>query len=82
MLDEDRSTPLVPQTTARSGIPLMAGALLAAVIVGAYILLGTPGLHTQVAKAPVGQPVDVTIELQPSTASPAPSDSPTPGSTR
>ena len=82
MLDEDRSTPLVPETTARSGFPLMAGALLVAVIVGAYILLGTPGLHTQVAKAPVGQPVDVTIEQQPGTAPPAPSNSPAPASGR
>ncbi|HYD04902.1 MAG TPA: hypothetical protein VEC60_04215, partial [Reyranella sp.] len=51
----------------------IVGMLVVALLVGAYILMGTPGLHTQVANAPAGgggeQKVDVTVQ-QP--ANPAP----------
>jgi hypothetical protein len=76
---DDRSTPR--DTREGSGLPLVAGALLVAGLVGTYVLLGTPGLHTQVAKAPAGQPIDVTLE-QPSTPAPASSDTPAPASGR
>jgi hypothetical protein len=48
--------------------------LVVAVLVGAYVLMGTPGLHTQVANAPAGsgsgQKVDVTVQ-QPANPAPA-----------
>jgi putative flippase GtrA len=50
--DESQRTQTLRETTAGSGRFLAVGALLVAVLVGAYVLLGTPGLHTQVASAP------------------------------
>jgi hypothetical protein len=53
MTDNDRQPPpIVREATAGNGLPLAVGALVVAVLVGAYILIGTPGLHTQVANAP------------------------------
>ena len=57
----------------------IVGALVVAVLVGAYVLMGTPGLHTQVANAPSGQKVDITIQQPrtPAPATPAPAPAPT-----
>jgi len=53
MPDRDRSS-TIPRRKATGGDSryLVAGAFLVAVLVGAYVLMGTPGLHTQVANAP------------------------------
>jgi hypothetical protein len=71
MADMDRPTTTVVtrEPAAGGGLYFIVGALVVAVLVGGYFMLGMPGLHTQVAKAP-GQKVDVTIQ-QP--AAPAPS---------
>ena len=65
-----------PPSSARSsggGLYLIVGALVAAVLVGAYVVMGMPGLHSQVAKAPGGgsQKIDVTVQ-QPAAPAPAP----------
>jgi hypothetical protein len=61
------------------GLYFIVGMLVVAVLVGAYIMMGTPGLHSQVASAPSGgssgQKVDVTVQ-QP--ANPAPATPATP----
>jgi len=62
-------------TSGRRGGPYLAvGMLVVVVLIGAYILIGAPGLHTQVARGPVGggagdQSIDVSVQQQ---ASPAP----------
>ena len=55
MPENDRPAPTVRETTAGGGLYLSLGALVVAVLVGAYVLMGTPGLHTQIASAPAGQ---------------------------
>jgi hypothetical protein len=58
MPTEDRRP--VPETiekrSAQGRVYLGSGALVVAVLVGAYVVAGMPGLHTQVAKAPVTIP--------------------------
>ncbi len=49
---ESQRTQSVRETTAGGGRFLAVGALVVAVLIGAYVLMGTPGLHTQVARAP------------------------------
>jgi hypothetical protein len=44
------------------------GALVVAVLVGAYILLGTPGLHSQITNAPGGQSALATRTTTPALA--------------
>jgi hypothetical protein len=43
---------------------LVAGAVVVAALVGAYVLIGTPGLHQPVASAP-GQAADVAARPTP-----------------
>jgi hypothetical protein len=58
----------VPASTG-GGLYFIVGALMVAVLVGAYFLFGAPGLHDDVARAP-DRNVTVTVE-QPAPA-PAP----------
>jgi hypothetical protein len=55
MAHDDRE--MIPHSQARDsaerGGYLIIGAAAAIALIGAYIVLGTPGLHTQVARAPV-----------------------------
>jgi len=63
MSDYDRSSmTFTRKPTGGGGFYVAAGALVVAALVGAYVLMGAPGLHTQVANAPAGQRVDVTIK--------------------
>jgi hypothetical protein len=57
-----------PATTAQrgTGILLVLGAVVVAALIGGYVLIGTPGLHHPVARAP-GQPTDVAQQPAPST---------------
>lgn len=58
----------IPAPTAQrgSGFFLAVGAVVVAALIGAYVLVGTPGLYRPVAKAP-GQPTDVAQEPAPAT---------------
>ena len=67
--DPDRTT-VVTSSGGNGGLYFVVGMLVVAVLVGAYILMGTPGLHSQVANAPSGQKIDVTVQ-QPATPAPA-----------
>ena len=55
------------------GLYFIVGALVVAVLVGAYFMFGAPGLHSNVARAP-DRNVNVTVEqpAQPAPANPAP----------
>jgi len=58
------------------GLYFIVGALVVAVLVGAYFMFGAPGLHSNVARAP-DRNVNVTVEqprtpAQPAPATPAP----------
>jgi len=54
------------------GLYFIVGALVVAVLVGAYFMFGAPGLHNNVARAP-DRNVNVTVE-QPAPANPAPAN--------
>jgi hypothetical protein len=56
------------EPAAGGGLYFIVGALVVAVLVGGYFMLGMPGLHTQVAHIP-GQNIDVTVQQS---AAPAP----------
>ena len=73
MPDYDRPTTNVVarEPAAGGGIFFIVGALVVAVLVGGYVMLGTPGLHTQVARAP-GQKIEITVEQPAAPAAPAP----------
>jgi hypothetical protein len=76
MPDYDRdSVTVVRETTSGGGLYLIVGALVVAVLVGAYVLMGTPGLHSQVAHAPGVQKIDVTVQ-QPAPAPATPTSAP------
>lgn len=74
MSDHDpRTTTVVSTSSGNGGLYFIVGMLVVAVLVGAYVLMGTPGLHDQVANAPGGgggQKIDVTVQ-QPATPAPA-----------
>ena len=59
-----------PTAESSGGFSLVVGAVVMAALVGAYVLIGTPGLHQPVAKAPA-PPAAVAQE-------PAPPSAPTP----
>ena len=78
--DPNRTTVVTSSGGGNGGLYFVVGMLVVAVLVGAYILMGTPGLHTQVANAPAGgggQKVDVTVQ-QPATPAPATPATPSP----
>jgi len=78
MSDPNRfPTAVVGETTGGGGLYLIVGAVVVAVLVGAYVLIGAPGLHTQVAKAPAGEVTGATVG-RPETPAPASPDSPGP----
>lgn len=78
--DPNRTTVVTSSGGGNGGLYFVVGMLVVAVLIGAYILLGTPGLHTQVANAPAGasggQKVDVTVQ-PPSNPAPATPAAPT-----
>ena len=51
--DREMIPPSQARDSAERGGFLVIGAAAAIALIGAYIVLGTPGLHTQVANAPV-----------------------------
>ena len=71
--DPNRTTVVTNGGGGNGGLYLIVGMLLVAVLVGAYVPMGTPGLHSQVASAPGGgQKTDITVQQQPATPAPAP----------
>jgi hypothetical protein len=85
MSDYDRR-PTTVVNNSGSGVYFIIGALVVAVLVGAYVLIGSPGLHSQVANAP-GQPsqkVDITVQqpAKPAPAAPAAPATPAPATPR
>jgi hypothetical protein len=78
MSDYDRSSnTVVRETTGGGSLYFMVGALVVAVLIGAYVLMGTPGLHNQIANAPGGQKIEVTVQ-QPGTPAAEKPAAPTP----
>ena len=73
MSDSDRNTTVV-SSSGNGGLYFIVGMLVIAVLVGAYVLMGAPGLHSQVANAPGsgGQKIDVTVQQPAQPATPAP----------
>jgi hypothetical protein len=70
--DPNRTT-VVTSSGGNGGLYFIVGMLVVAVLAGAYVLMGTPGLHSQIANAPSGggsQKIDVTVQ-QPATPAPA-----------
>ena len=55
--DLDERPSLSPTTRGSGGFFLGVGAMVVAALIGAYVLIGTPGLHRPVARAP-GQPTN------------------------
>lgn len=79
--DPNRTTVVTSSGGGNGGLYFVVGMLVVAVLVGAYILMGMPGLHTQVANAPAGgdrQKIDVTVQqpAAPAPATPAPATPP------
>jgi len=81
MSDSDRNTTVV-SSSGNGGLYFIVGMLVIAVLVGAYVLIGMPGLHTQVANAPgvsttsssnppANQKVDITVQQPAQPAAPA-----------
>jgi len=71
--DPNRTTVVTSSGVGSGSLYFIVGMLVVAVLVGAYVLMGTPGLHSQVANAPTGgdrQKIDVTVQ-QPATPAPA-----------
>ncbi|MFI5029466.1 MAG: hypothetical protein ACHQPH_02070 [Reyranellales bacterium] len=62
---DERPSP-TPTAQRGGGFLLAVGAVVVAALIGAYVLVGTPGLHRPVASAP-GQPTDVAQQPAPST---------------
>ena len=52
-----------------SGLYLLVGALVCAALVGAYVLFGAPGLHTNLARAP-DRDITITVEQPPTPTAP------------
>jgi hypothetical protein len=79
MSDYDRRPTTVnvePVSSGNGGLYFLVGALLVAVLVGGYIMIGAPGLHTNVARGP-DQKIDVTVQ-QPAPPTPATPATPAP----
>ena len=59
----DRPTSVNVTRGSGGGLYFIVGALLVLVLVGGYVLMGTPGLNTQVANGPhPAQQIDVTVQ--------------------
>jgi hypothetical protein len=69
----DRPTNVTVTRSSGGGLYFIVGALLVVVLVGGYVMLGMPGLNTQVAKgpAPTEQKIDVTVQQPAAPAAPA-----------
>lgn len=59
MPDDDRS---LPKATAGDRIFLIVGGLVVALVVGAYVLMGAPGLHSQIANAPGARGLEIAAQ--------------------
>ena len=75
---ETRTDIHVTPASSSGGLYFIVGALAVAVLVGAYFLIGAPGIHTNVARAP-DRNVNVTIEQPRAPAAPAAPAPPAPG---
>jgi hypothetical protein len=74
MSDLERNTTVVSGSgSGNGGLYFIVGMLVIAVLVGAYVLMGAPGLNSQVANAPGsgGQKVDITVQQPAQPAAPA-----------
>jgi hypothetical protein len=72
MPDYDRRPTTVVNNSGSSASYFLIGALVVTLLIGAYVLIGAPGLHRQVANAPgqSTQKVDITVQ-QPAKTAPA-----------
>ncbi|MBS0548189.1 MAG: hypothetical protein JSR24_10580 [Proteobacteria bacterium] len=67
--NEIRPTTVVAREPSGGGLYFIVGALVVLVLVGGYVMLGAPGLNTQVAKGPAPAKVDVTVQQPAATPS-------------
>ena len=72
MSDYDRrpTTVYVEPVRSGGGLYFLVGLLMAAVLVGGYVMIGAPGLHSNVARSP-DQKIDITVQPA-APATPAP----------
>jgi hypothetical protein len=75
--DDIRPTTVIARQSGNGGLYFIVGALVVLVLVGGYVMLGTPGLDTQVAKGPAQQ-IDVTVQQPSAPAAPATPATPAP----
>ena len=72
MSDDNERPSVIVTRSAGGGLYVIMGALLALVLVAGYVMLGMPGINTQVAKGPEpSRKIDVTVQHPASTAEPA-----------
>jgi hypothetical protein len=73
----DRPTSVTVTRGSGGGLYFIVGALVVVVLIGAYVMLGTPGLNTQIANGPrPAQNIDVTVQQPAAPATPAPAPRP------
>ena len=58
-----------PTPSGGGGLYLLVGALVVSALVAAYFLLGAPGLHTDIARAP-DRDITVTVDQPPTQPAP------------
>jgi hypothetical protein len=69
----DRPTSVTVTPGSGGGLYFIVGALLVLVLVGSYVIMGAPGLNTQVANGPhPSEKIDVTVQQPAAPAMPAP----------
>ena len=75
MSDYDPKTNIhvTPGPASGGGLYFIVGALVVAVLVGAYFMVGAPGLHNNIARAP-DRNINVTVEQPRTPAQPAPAN--------
>ena len=67
----NKPTSVTVNRSSGGGLYFIVGALLVLALVGGYVMLGMPGLNSQVAKGPTTQKIDVTVQQPAAPATPS-----------